>query len=78
MQANPPTTTAEGYVIAVDGASAANLEDICYVTAIYRDVVGGEDVYYAQRVSSEGKVDSVEVEKGALQVAGFEAAKDAL
>ena len=64
--------------ITIDGACAANLEDICYVTAIYRDVVGGEDVYYAQCVSSEGKVDSVEVEKGALQEADFEAAKDVL
>ena len=78
MQANPPATIAKGYAIAVDSACAANLEDICYVTAIYRDVVGGEDVYYAQCVSSEGKVDSVEVEKGALQEADFEAAKDAL
>ena len=68
-------TTNEGYVIAIDGASAANLEDIYYVTAVYRDTVGGEDIYYAQRVSSDGKVDTVEVEKGALQVAGYESAK---
>lgn len=38
-------TTNEGYVIAIDGASAANLEDIYYVTAVYRDTVGGEDIY---------------------------------
>ena len=62
-------------MIAIDGASAANLEDIYYVTAVYRDTVGGEDIYYAQRVSSDGKVDTVEVEKGALQVAGYESAK---
>ena len=60
-------TTNEGYVIAIDGASAANLEDIYYITAVYAEKVGGEDVYYAQRVSSDGKVDTVEVEKGALQ-----------
>ena len=69
-------TTSDGYVIAIDGASAANLEDIYYVTAVYRDTVGGEDVYYAQRVSSDGKVDTVEVEKGALQEAGYETAKN--
>ena len=61
-------TTSEGYVIAIDGASAANLEDIYYVTAIYNETTGGEKVYYAQRVSSEGKVDTVEVEQGALEI----------
>ena len=61
-------TTNEGYVIAIDGASAANLEDIYYVTAIYNETTGGEKVYYAQRVSSEGKVDTVEVEQGALEI----------
>ena len=61
-------TTNEGYVIAIDGASAANLEDIYYVTTIYNETSGGEKVYYAQRVSSDGKVDTVQVEEGALQI----------
>ncbi len=61
-------TTNEGYVIAIDGASAANLEDIYYITAIYYETAGGEKVYYAQRVSSDGKVDTVEVEQGALEI----------
>ena len=60
-------TTKDGYVIGIDGAGATSLEDIYYVTSIYNDTVAGETVYYAQRVSSDGKVDTVEVEKGALQ-----------
>ena len=61
-------TTKDGYVIAINGTGATSLDDIYYVTSIYNDNVAGETVYYAQRVSSTGKVDTVKVEKGALQI----------
>ena len=59
--------TKEGYALAVDGTGASNVTDIYYVTGIYTATEGGETVYYAQRVSSEGKVETVQVEKGAVQ-----------
>jgi hypothetical protein len=59
-------TTADGYVIAIDGVSTADLSDIYYVTSVYFDVVGGENVYYAQRVAMDGTVDTVKVEAGSV------------
>jgi X-X-X-Leu-X-X-Gly heptad repeat protein len=58
--------TKEGYAIAITGASAADLSDIYYVTGYYREIVGGEARYYAQRVSMDGVVDTVELESGSL------------
>ena len=61
-------TTADGYVIAIDGSGSVNLEDIYYVTSVYMVTEAGENVYYAQRVSMDGKTDTVKVEKGALEI----------
>ena len=58
--------TKEGYVIAIDGVSAASLEDVYYVTSMYYDTIGGENVFYAQRVSLDGKAETVKVEEGSL------------
>ena len=59
--------TKEGYALAVDDKGASNVSDIYYVTSIYTATEAGEDVYYAQRVSSEGKAETVQIEKGAVQ-----------
>ena len=67
-------TTAEGYAIAIAGVTSADVNDLYYVTGVYSksSAYGETDlVYYAQRVSlADGSMDTVQVEKGALQVIG--------
>jgi hypothetical protein len=63
-------TTKEGYVIAVKGTAAANLDDIYYVTGIYTKASAygeADSTYWVQRVSLDGTIDAVQVEKGSLQ-----------
>ena len=43
--------TAEGYVLAVDGAATATLDDVYYVNLIYRENTRGRIYYYAEAVS---------------------------
>ena len=67
-------TTAEGYAIGITGVTAADVNDLYYVTGVYAKAsTYGETnlVYYAQRVSlADGAMDTVQVEKGALQAIG--------
>ena len=43
--------TAEGYVLAVDGASYATLKDVYYVAGVYGETSRGNTTYYAQAIS---------------------------
>ena len=43
--------TAEGYVLAVDGAATATLDDVYYVNQIYKEQTRGRTYYYAEAVS---------------------------
>ena len=43
--------TAEGYVLAVDGAATATLDDVYYVNMVYSETTGGRTRYYAEAVS---------------------------
>lgn len=43
--------TAEGYVLAVDGAASASLDDVYYVNMVYSETTGGRTRYYAEAVS---------------------------
>ena len=43
--------TAEGYVLAVDGAATATLDDVYYVNMVYKETTGGRTRYYAEAVS---------------------------
>ena len=43
--------TAEGYVLAVDGAASASLDDVYYVNMVYKETTGGRTRYYAEAVS---------------------------
>ena len=43
--------TAEGYVLAVDGAATATLDDVYYVNLIYCENTRGRTYYYAEAVS---------------------------
>ena len=43
--------TAEGYVLAVDGAATASLDDVYYVNMVYSETTGGRTRYYAEAVS---------------------------
>ena len=56
--------TKEGYVIAVDGSAAISLDDLYYVTGIYKVNEKGSTVYYAQAISLvDGKVSEMKLEK---------------
>ena len=56
--------TSDGYVIAVDGAAAANINDVYYITGVYmtKSTMGTEK-YYAQAVALDGTVSEIELEK---------------
>ena len=55
--------TKEGYVIAVDGSAAISLDDLYYVTGIYKVNEKGSTVYYAQAISLvDGKVSEMKLE----------------
>ena len=43
--------TAEGYVLAVDGASYATLKDVYYVAGVYGETSRGNVTFYAQAIS---------------------------
>ena len=43
--------TAEDYVLAVDGAASASLDDVYYVNMVYKETTGGRTRYYAEAVS---------------------------
>ena len=66
--------TKEGYAIAISGVTNADVDDLYYVTGVYsKNSTYGETnlIYFAQRVSlADGSMDTVQVEKGALQVIG--------
>ena len=56
--------TSDGYVIAVDGAAAANINDVYYVTGVYKtSSTMGTVKYYAQAVALDGTVSEIELEK---------------
>lgn len=55
--------TSDGYVIAVDGAAAANINDVYYVTGVYMTKSAmGTEKYYAQAVALDGTVSEIELE----------------
>ena len=55
--------TAEGYVLAVDGAATATLDDVYYVNLIYCENTRGRTYYYAEAVSiMDGTEVDVELE----------------
>ena len=56
--------TSDGYVIAVDGAAAANINDVYYITGVYKtSSTMGTVKYYAQAVALDGTVSEIELEK---------------
>ena len=55
--------TSDGYVIAVDGAAAANINDVYYITGVYMTKsTMGTVKYYAQAVALDGTVSEIELE----------------
>ena len=65
-------TTKEDYAIGIVGVTAANVDDLYYVTGVYsKTSTYGEanKEYYVQRVSlADGSMDTVQVEYGSLEV----------
>ena len=54
----------DGYVIGVDGSAAVSLDDVYYVTGVYREINKGETNYYAQAVSlKDGKTSDILLEE---------------
>lgn len=63
--------TSDGYVIAVDGAAAANINDVYYVTGVYMTKsTMGSTKYYAQAVALDGTVSEIELEKSEFEAGG--------
>ena len=63
--------TSDGYVIAVDGAAAANINDVYYVTGVYMTKsTMGSTKYYAQAVALDGTVSEIELEKSEFEAKG--------
>ncbi len=63
--------TSDGYVIAVDGAAAANINDVYYITGVYMTKsTMGTVKYYAQAVALDGTVSEIELEKSEFEVGG--------
>ncbi len=59
--------TKENYVLGVEGATKANLEDVRYVTGIHavESSFGGVN-WYAQTITMDGKIEDVQIEKGTV------------
>ncbi len=59
--------TKENYVLGIEGATAANLEDVRYVTGIHavESSFGGLD-WYAQAITMDGKIEDLKLEKGTV------------
>ena len=63
--------TSDGYVIAVDGAAAANINDVYYITGVYMTKsTMGTVKYYAQAVALDGTVSEIELEKSEFEAGG--------
>ena len=63
--------TSDGYVIAVDGAAAANINDVYYITGVYMTKsTMGSTKYYAQAVALDGTVSEIELEKSEFEAGG--------
>ena len=64
--------TSDGYVIAVDGAAEASIDDVYYVTGVYKTSSNmGTDRYYAQTVALDGTVSEIELEKSEFEESGI-------
>ncbi len=59
--------TKENYVLGIEGATVANLEDVRYVTGIHsvESNFGGIN-WYAQTITMDGKIEDVQIEKGTV------------
>ncbi len=59
--------TKENYALGIEGTTAANLDDVRYVTGIHavESSFGGLD-WYAQAITMDGKIEDLKLEKGTV------------
>ena len=63
--------TADGYVIAVDGAAEASINDVYYVTGVYMSKSNmGTQRYYAQTVALDGTIKEIQLENSEFESDG--------